>query len=788
MKRAAVVDTKSERFFWVLAAALFAVLVLANYSPVLLGKIPLPGVLLTYFPSWTFQPDEARQPVADIGDLIDYFYPFHRFSAEQIRQGTIPLWNPYVMAGIPFQAEPQTAMFYPLHILYYAFSTPTAWSLALIARMWLAAMFMTLLIRSIGASKTGALVAGIVFSFAGPLVAWQGTALGDAMIWLPLMCYSVHRLHGSRSRFFLALTAFAFAMPVLAGHPETAAHVILTAFVAAMLIWAFPPDHESRFDMQFLRRFFIAGVLAVGLASVQLLPTLEWILESRRSLETIWPSFELHQGLGFFSRDVLRGPNSAGIFVPNAVGYVGMLTLLAAALGVLHSSRRYVLWFMGLVAVGIAGTYGIEPVHWLLTHTPIVKGLRNERLILLADFGLAALAGLGISFLEEQRAARSAARRVLPWLLVGAMFLVVLFCVQQLQLATQIRVEVMRRPSFSRTLLLAALILVAWRMIRAHRAKLFPAAACALLVFDLVTFAYGYTGFTRRDEVFPTAPIFDFLRQQGSAYSFRIARAGQWAYPANTGISYGLQSVTGFEANSTEAMERFTSDFAEDSDGLSLVGEKIVSINDRRLDMLNLKYLVVVPSRPEYAMFAGRPERFAQVFRRGDVAVFENKAALPRAFLVPAVGIRVIPDVPGQFQLLKDPTFDPRRAVVLYEQPAEFIGIGPTPDSEFSGNVETVDGSVNGYHFRVQASAPAVLIVSQNFYPGWKAITDGVSQSVFPANHALAGIAVPAGNHDVRFVFDPLPFKVGLAASVVSALVLAGLAVSRRKSCALNTK
>src|SRR5215467_9351219 len=115
---------KTERTFFVCAAALFTAMVFFNYGPVFVGKIPLPGHLLTQFPIWAeFKSREPWQPVADIGDLIDYFYPFNAFSAGQMRHGTIPLWNPFLMSGMAFQAEPQTALFYPIHALYYVFST-----------------------------------------------------------------------------------------------------------------------------------------------------------------------------------------------------------------------------------------------------------------------------------------------------------------------------------------------------------------------------------------------------------------------------------------------------------------------------------------------------------------------------------------------------------------------------------------------------------------------------------------------------------------------------------------
>src|SRR5262249_59319900 len=111
----------------------------------------------------------------------------------------------------------------------------------------------------------------------------------------------------------------------------------------------------------------------------------------------------------------------------------------------------------------------------------------------------------------------------------------------------EFKVEVMRRPSFSRTLLLCALIVVIWKLIRAHRARLFPVVACLLLVFDLSTFAYGYTGFTKRNDVFPAVPLFDFLKKEGSAASFLISPIGL-TYPSNSALTYGLHALSVFGA------------------------------------------------------------------------------------------------------------------------------------------------------------------------------------------------------------------------------------------------
>jgi hypothetical protein len=141
-----------------------------------------------------------------------------------------------------------------------------------------------------------------------------------------------------------------------------------------------------------------------------------------------------------------------------------------------------------------------------------------------------------------------------------------------------------------------------------------------------------------------------------------------------------------------------------------MVANKILLANDRRLDMLNVKYVVVTTSGQEYEMFLQHPERFSQVFKKGKTVVFENKTALPRAFLVGAGGILPLPGDMEQIEAIKDPSFDPLRSVVLASLPTELAELRQS--AEFVDSVAIVGSNVNGYHFRVQASAPGILVVS----------------------------------------------------------------------------
>ncbi|MDP3046899.1 MAG: YfhO family protein, partial [Chloroflexota bacterium] len=76
----------------------------------------------------------------------------------------------------------------------------------------------------------------------------------------------------------------------------------------------------------------------------------------------------------------------------------------------------------------------------------------------------------------------------------------------------------------------------------------------------------------------------------------------------------------------------------------------------------------------------------------------------------------------------------------------------------------------------VQSSTQAMVVVSELYYPGWRATVDGTETPIYRADHALRAVMVPAGRHSVEMVFNPLSFRMGavisLATIVAAALVL----------------
>ena len=247
---------------------------------------------------------------------------------------------------------------------------------------------------------------------------------------------------------------------------------------------------------------------------------------------------------------------------------------------------------------------------------------------------------------------------------------------------------------------------------------------------------------------------------------------------------YGIASADGYEI-CLVSMRTYGHELVEErEDAISFMSPGTLRAKDRRLDMLNVKYVVTTAYAPDFDEFAA-DGRFSLVFHKYAVAVFENKSVLPRAFVVPVSGMEVLPRVEDKLARLKDASFDPRKSVLLSEIPTSLTsGRSERPAPIFSTETEILESGPNRLGLRTHNFGPGILVVSQTFYPGWTATVDGRKADVFAANIALTGIAVPAGIHDVQLQFRPLSFRIGAALTLMSLLIFGILILARNSKAA----
>lgn len=777
-------DKRQRNVFLLVVLAVFSAVSLLTYFPVFEGKVPFPAQKVTDFPPWESVPTTITAPAnpAEYGDIVTLFYPWRHFLASALHDGELPLWNPHILSGTPFLGNTQSAFFFPLNAFFYVLPVPIAWVIKLIVTLMLAGTFTALFVRSIGGNMLGSISAGLVFALSGLMTAWQATTLTDAMMWLPLICLAVHRMCVVRSDgWAFALSAVAFALPVLAGHPETAAQLTVTG--CAFAVWqSFSKGQGMRAACRRLGIFMASGFLAIGLAAIQILPTLEWIEQINHGMGAAWPTLNAYEWLSFFSRDVATNPNSSGLLVPESVIYAGMLTLLVAPLAFLsRGSRREGLFFLVVIGIAVQIIYGVGPVHWLVQHTPVIQSMKNWRMLAIVDFSLGVLAGLGISALSEL-VPKDRPSRMYLWMAPMMCLVVTSVGIGVLQSLKRSDVSWLHGPISTTAFLASAYVLLLFRTLDWLRPRIFGVAAAGLLAVDLITFAYGYLPFAPPREMYPDAPLVRFLKKEDPS-QFRVASLDS-TYIHNFEMMYGFHGAGGYDLG-LRSIKGFVWDLGEPTlDSIAFSAAKVAGSNDRRLDLLNAKYFVTTTNNDSYRLMASRPDRYSLAFSHGSVRVFESRSVLPRAIFVPATeaALEVISDEEAQLERLKDPVFNPERSVILPELPPDLSDpVQSQPATPNSASVSWMKSAPNEIELKVVANAPGVLVLSQTFYPGWQVFVDGRAAPILRPDYALTGVALQGGTHSARFVFRPISFRIGRTLTLASLLVL-GIVVARYRA------
>ena len=122
--------------------------------------------------------------------------------------------------------------------------------------------------------------------------------------------------------------------------------------------------------------------------------------------------------------------------------------------------------------------------------------------------------------------------------------------------------------------------------------------------------------------------------------------------------------------------------------------------------------------------------------------------------------------------------------VILHVDPGVPLD-DPSPESA-PGRAEISAEGPREVRVSADLPRPGFLVLSDVYYPGWKAYVDGHVVPILRANHAFRAIWLREGRHDVRFVYAPRSFAVGwrvsaaAAALVAAALIRTAVAVRRR--------
>jgi Bacterial membrane protein YfhO len=734
-----------------------------------------------------FLPALVLRGVYFYGD-VSHYLPRLAFTAESLRAGNIPLWNPYLSLGGPHAADAVSMPWYPPHVLLFLLGGPTAYNYDVVLHVLLAALGAFSLARAWGQTRTGALIAGSCYGLGGYTTGHlQHLNILVALAWVPFLLSCAERYLTRDDRRSLGLAGAVLGLQIMGGHPQIVAYGLLGLFAHAALKLGLSIRREPP-RLLAGRALGLAAVvvLALGLAAVSWLPFVEWMLFVSRG-ERMTPEYATSFSLPpnrlwalvapFWFGGSLGRP-WGGASLVECSSYVGLLPLALVPMALARPGWRVL--FLAAVAVlaALLSLGASTSLYNLVVAAPVLGWVRApSRWLLLVTLALSLLAGFGFDVLRAGGARRVA--RVLAGVLL-ALAGVVLGCAVGpgwLRKALPSRSDAVRLDQPDTVAFLATLVGTAGLVYLLERTRASRRSVVALaLVFTAcdLSFFHANLSFNRLapssafDE--PSATALAVRADRGSArfcgWGLGRWNLGRMLYDEPDPESYqkvlregilrslpmrfGVQSLTGFGTEPpthSELLGVIAKRGAFDSRSARLAGT------------FGVRYVLGIEglTAPELTLVG-----------KGLVNVYRNEVALPRAFLVPQS--RVVANDRAAFAVLKHPDFDPRGTVVI-EAPGPSMPPGPLGDARSTITDESPDRVV----VQTDAERAAWLVLNDTFAPGWRASIDGRPAQLLRANSLVRAVPVEAGRHRVEFSYAPRSVVAGAGVSLFSLLLLAAL-------------
>jgi hypothetical protein len=172
-----------------------------------------------------------------------------------------------------------------------------------------------------------------------------------------------------------------------------------------------------------------------------------------------------------------------------------------------------------------------------------------------------------------------------------------------------------------------------------------------------------------------------------------------------------------------------------------------------------------------HQLFGKTNTKYREVYADSEIHVLEDTAALPRAFIVPRA--HVAASLGTALSEMVHRPFQPDQEVILADD-ATVESIDVVGDRGGHGLATVTAYAADAVHVHTSTDGEAWLVLSDTSYPGWTARIDGQPASVLRGDLLFRVVAVPAGEHEVDFRFEPGSIRVGLLISAVCLAILIG--------------
>ncbi|MCE5299555.1 MAG: YfhO family protein [Spirochaetia bacterium] len=740
-------------------------------------------------------------------DAMFYFMPFRMLTGEVIRAGDMPFWNPYIYCGNPLMANMQSAIFYPLNIFFHVFDPLTGTRITTFCTFFIMAASVYFLLRLYKHSEEASLRGAVFFAFS-TFSTVKAVEFADinTMAWMPAVIYFTKKYADSGRVQDKLLIPFALSMSLLGGHPQFFAYgyfVFLCFYFYETLLRGGVRDNWAGS----LKQFLLINIIFAGIVMIQVLPTLEFIMNSRRTMggigvrESASTSLQFEHIIAFFAPVLANFFSKETLFL-NWIGLVdigvlGVMLFFCGAIYTADRGRRNLL--MGMFAFSlIAAFLGSIPFYpWIFEHVGVLRTIRYPgKAIVIAFFVICFFAASGYDALFEEKKERLAP--FAKWVIITAIAGLLLYAAADFlrdpiiklykdifdplisfqKLLDMIENYSRLLPSF---FLFECLLLVSAAIVYAVAVKgikgpvmRYSAAATALLC--MMTFSSAWSGiYAKIDWMKIETTQIRRLLADNSLSSNRILApiaGNRFIYECvyesiydlyyynmdsmtpNMVMNHKLRNADGFDSlflGDFAALKTLLNDIDNpwDAPAFGLLGVKYISskpaISGKSLKFVSKGWndLYLNTNNMGPAFIAGRGSKVHTASRKDAAEYYVKNGLLPS----------------------RDILVEPQDKI--YADDAVAASTGSGGDSKVSvawKGLNTCEVDVEG--------PGGLMVVTDNYYPGWKAWVDGKKTKVIRADITFKAVTVGPGAHKVRFKYDPPEFMPAAVISIMLLLVL----------------
>ena len=643
------------------------------------------------------------------------------------------------------------------------------------------------------------MIGGITFMLASVATWWLILSYIQAsVVWLlPLALIGAELILRGKYRSGVLIVAGALSL-ALFGHAQIALYTVLSFGFYAIWMLAIRWKRQELDTwglLTCLGMFACSVLLSLTLAAAQILPSIELTRLSHRAAVSDPLSIlalPLHRLLTLLLPGISGYPPAGttwSLAEPfHTTFYVGVLPLALAIWATLIRPNRYIAWGAVLTLVALLLALGWPNARFLATVIPSYQIFPNlSRFLLLGEFGFALLAAFGsAAVLSNTRLSPHLLLRFFTvfilLLLVGA---AITFVAREWPEPTADSYPSAAAALRDSVRWLAVMVLASGcaLLLVGRWGKHIPYSGVLLLVtvsvLDLAGFAAPLYTYAPTASIFPPTPMTSYLQDQQEERLFRIIGVPLTTFLPNSAMVYGLADARGYNAlypwrilqfahvvNGTES--QIPPSATEKAAKRYVATHKISydTLHDMRLlSLLNVEYIVLDKQyRPSPPLDLSELDFvMEQTGIRGGV-LYRNPNVLPRAFLVGSA--MTVADSGEAARRLQDPEFDPAQQVVL-ENAAALPSYPPPQES----SVEVETYAAERVRIRVESDAPAWLLLTDTYYPGWQATVNGDTAPIYPANVLFRAVAIPPGSSTVEFTYQPASWRWGVRISLAAVFI-----------------